>query len=237
MTPHSPIILLHNPNQDKTDKRVNFSIDQRMVVLSTLISLVQNGHLPRGSITSVARQYKCHRHTIKTIWTRYLKGVDIGNRRSESTKVVKQRMIKKINRDLPKITHEKRTTIRSLSQQLGVSRGTTFNLIKQGMIKKKTIHLKPALTDKQKKERLNFCLQQIDLPNQCFSSFHNLIHIDEKWFFMKKDHLSIYSLPDDPELNRKATNKRYIDKVMFLISMCLPRYDHKRNKQFNGKLG
>ena len=114
MTPHSPIILLHNPNQDKTDKRINFSIDQRRAVLSTLISLVQNVHLPRGSITSVARQYKCHRHTVKTIWLRYLKGVEIGNRRSESTKVVKQRIIKKVNRDLPKITHEKRTTIRSL---------------------------------------------------------------------------------------------------------------------------
>ena len=118
--------------------------------------------------------------------------------------MVKKQIIKKVNRDLPKITHEKRTTIRSLSQHLGVSRGTTFNLIKQGVIKKKTSHLKPALTDKQKKERLNFCLQQIDLPNQCFSCFNNLIHIDEKWFFMKKDHLSIYSLPDEPALNRKA---------------------------------
>ena len=219
MTTHSPIILLHNPEIAKTDKRVNFSIDQWREVLSTLISLVQNGHLPRGSITSVARQYKCHRHTIKTIWTRYLKGVDIGNRRSESTKVVKKRMIKKINRDLPKITHEKRTTIRSLSQQLGVSRGTTFNLIKQGVIKKKTSHLKPALTDKQKKERLNFCLQQIDLPNQCFSSFHNLIHIDEKWFFMKKERLSIYSLSDEPSINIKAINKQYIDKFMFLVAV------------------
>ena len=133
----SPLILIHNINKTKTGSRVNFSIDQRKAVLSTLISLVKDGHLPRGSITSVSRQYKCHRHTIKTIWTRYLKGVDIGNRRSESTKVVKKRMIKKINRDLPKITHEKRTTIRSLSQQLGVSRGTTFNLIKQGVIKKK----------------------------------------------------------------------------------------------------
>ena len=137
MTPHSPIILLHNPNQAKTDKRINFSIDQRRAVLSTFNSLVQNGHLPRGSITSVAMKYKFHRHTIKTIWLRYLKGVEIGNRRSESTKVVKKCIIKKVNRDLPKINHEKRTTIRSLIQQLGVSRGTTFNLIKQGVIKKK----------------------------------------------------------------------------------------------------
>ena len=136
-----------------------------------------------------------------------------------------------------KINHEKRTTIRSLSQQLGVSRGTTFNLIKQEVIKKKNSHLKPSLTDKQKKERLNFFLQQIDLPNQCFSFFNNLIHIDEKWFFMKKDHLSIYSLPDEPEINRKEINKLYIEKVMFLVAVCLPRYGHKRNKQFNGNLG
>ena len=87
---------------------------------------------------------------MKTIWTCYLKGDQIGNRRSESTKVVKDRIIKKVNRDLPKIIHEKRTTIRSLSQQLGVSRGTTFNLIKQGVMKKKTSHLKPSLSDKQK---------------------------------------------------------------------------------------
>ena len=24
---------------------------------------------------------------------------------------------------------------------------------------------------------------------------------------------------------------------MFLVAVCLPRYDHKRNKKFNGKLG
>ena len=128
----SPLILIHNINKTKTGSRVNFSIDQRKAVLSTLISLVKDGHLPRGSITSVARQYKCHRHTVKTIWLRYLKGVEIGNRRSESTKVVKQRIIKKVNRDLPKITHEKRTTIRSLSQQLGLVEVLHLILLNKG---------------------------------------------------------------------------------------------------------
>ena len=119
----SPLILIHNINKTKTGSRVNFSIDQRKAVLSTLISLVEEGKLPRGSITSVARQYKCHLHTIKTIWLRYLKGVGIVNRRIESTQVVKDRIIHKVNRDLPKIHHENKKTILSLSVQLVVSRG------------------------------------------------------------------------------------------------------------------
>ena len=137
MTKYLPIILIHNINQPRKCTRINFSIEKQKAVLSTLISLIEKGILSRGSITSVDRKYQFHHHTVKTICTRYLKGDQIGNRRSESTKVVKDRIIHKVNRDLPKIQHEKRTTIRSLIQHLGVSRGTTFNLIKQGVIKKK----------------------------------------------------------------------------------------------------
>ena len=64
-----------------------------------------------------------------------------------------------------------------------------------------------------------------------------MIHINKKWLFMKKDHLSIYYLPEEPEYNRKTINKRHIEKIMFLVEVILPRYDHKRNKEFNGKLG
>lgn len=81
-------------------------------------------------------QYKCHIHTINTIWYIYLEGLGIGNIRSESTQVVKDRIIHRVNRDLHKIQHEKRTTILYLSEQLGVSRVTTFNLIKKGVIRK-----------------------------------------------------------------------------------------------------
>ena len=51
-----PLILIHNINKPKTSKRLNFSIEKRKAVLSTLISLVTNGKLPRGSITTVEKK-------------------------------------------------------------------------------------------------------------------------------------------------------------------------------------
>ena len=46
--------------------------------------------------------------------------------------------------------------------------------------------VKPFLNMKQKINRVKFFISNIDLPNQMFIPFNNLIHIDEKWFYMNQ---------------------------------------------------
>ncbi|CAI8602743.1 unnamed protein product [Vicia faba] len=70
-----------------------------------------------------------------------------------------------------------------------------------------------------------------------FKSMHNIIHIDEKWFYMTKKYEKYYLLPDEDEPYQTCKSKNFIAKVMFLVAQTRPRFDAGENETFSGKIG
>lgn len=76
------------------------------------------------------------------------------------------------------------------------------------------------------------------LPHQPkFVDMYNVVHIDEKWFYMTKKTQTYYLLPSEEDPLRTCQSKNYISKVMFLAAMARPRYDGEGNETFSGKIG
>uniref|UniRef100_A0A453EUU5 Transposase Tc1-like domain-containing protein n=1 Tax=Aegilops tauschii subsp. strangulata TaxID=200361 RepID=A0A453EUU5_AEGTS len=59
---------------------------------------------------------------------------------------------------IPTIPLNKRSTIRSLAWQLGCSPTTLRRNFKLNLIKRHTNYVKPALKEKNKKDRMEFCM-------------------------------------------------------------------------------
>ena len=106
----------------------------------------------------------------------------------------------------------------------------------KGRVDKKVVsHVKPLLNEKQKKERISFCINNINLPCFQFLSFNDTIHIDEKWFYLKKVNQTMYLGPKETKPIRKTQNKRFLKKVMFLVAVGVPRMNHTTSTYFDGK--
>ncbi|XP_022042259.2 uncharacterized protein LOC110944923 [Helianthus annuus] len=101
--------------------------------------------------------------------------------------------------------------------------------IKEGALKAHTNAIKPDLTDENKKTRLVFCLSSVtrSLSNgsPVFHDMFNVVHIDEKWFYLTKPSKRYYLVLDEDELYRTCKSKKFITKVMFLAAVARPRYD------------
>ncbi|XP_050875169.1 uncharacterized protein LOC127078783 [Lathyrus oleraceus] len=70
-----------------------------------------------------------------------------------------------------------------------------------------------------------------------FKSMHNIVHIDEKWFYMTKKSANCYLLENEDEPYRTCKNKNFIGKVMFLVAVARPRFDDGDKEIFSGKIG
>jgi hypothetical protein len=64
------------------------------------------------------------------------------------------------------------------------------------------------------------------LPNSPkFIEIENIIHIDEKWFNGSKMENTFYLHLDEEEPYFTVHNNNAIDKVMFLSTIAMPRFD------------
>jgi hypothetical protein len=80
-------------------------------------------------------------------------------------------------------------------------------------------------------------LQFFEDGNIRFPDMFDIIHIDEKWFFLTEEQSRYYLEPDEVEPIRQIKSKRFITKVMFLAAVATPRFDSHSNKWFDGKIG
>ena len=126
--------------------------------------------------------------------------------------------------------------MRSLSYSSGIPSTSLFRLMKDGMLQRHSSSLKPHLTNKNRKERVEYCRSFVN-EQGVFDPMMNCVHIDEKWFFMTRDAQNYYLLPGEERPNRKTKSKRFITKVMFLAAVAIPRIDPHTKCLFDGKLG
>ncbi|KAI5440536.1 hypothetical protein KIW84_010139 [Lathyrus oleraceus] len=140
------------------------------------------------------------------------------------------------------ISLPKRITFRSLAKALGIrSKSILEKYVSEGVLRKHPSTLKPHMKDDNMKQRLRFCLSMLEetsIPHDpIFKSMYNIVHIDEKWFYMSKNSTNYYLLANEDDPYRTCRNKNYIQKVMFLVAVARPKFDDEDNVTFTGKIG
>ncbi|KAL6535084.1 hypothetical protein OROMI_026458 [Orobanche minor] len=236
-------------SEKKSVKTFELSNKDRAHIAQTL-SILGGGRLhaggksvPRGAIANLAKHYKVNRSTIHRIWAdariQLAKGnvVNVENKKKGRC----GRKAKGFDLELLQaIPIEKRTTIRALAEALGISHSTVYRLLKSGQLRAHTNSIKPGLRHHHKKQRVDYILQSI-IPGNIrrlpkFSAMYNIVHIDEKWFFMSQETQMFYSFPWESDPYRSCQSKRFISKVMFLAGIATPHVKADGEVLWDGKI-
>ncbi|KAI3665034.1 hypothetical protein L6452_43650 [Arctium lappa] len=222
----------------------NTSNAQRQDIYRSLLQQSSDGKLKKGSISDLAAQYGVSTRTVSRIWHLAKLQAYNGSTIDVSSKMPKVVGRKRLQIDLNQVSQiplRRRTNIRSIAKSLSVSKSTLHRRIKEGALRPHTNAIKLDLTHANKKSRLEFCLSMVTRPslssNPTFYDMFNVIHIDEKWFYMSKSSKRYYLLPDEDEPLRTCKSKKFITKVMFLAAVARPRFDALGNEVFSGKIG
>ncbi|XP_021727169.1 uncharacterized protein LOC110694301 [Chenopodium quinoa] len=135
----------------------------------------------------------------------------------------------------------KRTTERSYAAALKVSHGFLHNLKKKGRLRTHSAANHPTLTPNHKVARLKWALAHIhpipQVGNPTFIDMQQVIHIDEKWFYMNPETRQFYLLPKEENPYMCQQSKRYKIKAMFMAMIGKPLYDLTGNMLHDGKYG
>ena len=98
--------------------------------------------------------------------------------------------------------------------------------------------LKPTLTDENKVSRMELALSCINKNDTSkFEHMEDLIHINEKWFYLVKDGQHFIIAADEAEPYKHVQHKSFLTKIMFLCAVARPMYDMNKNAWFDGKIG
>ena len=111
-------------------------------------------------------------------------------------------------------------------------------LLQKDVCRVHTSSLKPTLTEENKMSRMELALSFVDKNNPSkVENMEDLIHVDEKWFYLTKDGQRFIIAADEEEPYRHVQHKSILTKIMFLCAVARPRYDTNKNAWFNGKIG
>ena len=140
---------------------------------------------------------------------------------------------------LKEIPRCRRKTYRSTVKAMGVALSTVQRmLLHRDVCRVHTSSLKPTLTEENKMSRMELSLSFMDKDNPSkFENMEDLIHIDEKWFYLTKDGQRFIIAVDEEEPYRHVQHKPFLTKIMFLCAVARPRYDTRRNAWFDRKIG
>jgi len=124
---------------------------------------------------------------------------------------------------IEQIPLNRRSSLRSIASALGVSLTTLHRRLKDGDFRKHNSIIKPTLSQQHRLRRVGFCKNYIDMDRRKFDDMNDVIHVDEKWFYLTKVKRKYYLGNDEPNPHRTLRSKHFITKVMFLIAVARPR--------------
>ncbi|XP_056691725.1 uncharacterized protein [Spinacia oleracea] len=201
-------------------------------------------YVPNFAVKNLATKFNVNRSTISRIWARAKSQIlteniiDVRNQKRGRV----GRKAKGFDLEiLLAVPIEKRTTIKGLSLALGMSTGTVYRLLKTGQLRAHTNSIKPSLKHHHKIARLQYIMNQAipgtvnTLPK--FSDMYNVIHIDEKWFYMSQETQRFYLFPWEDDPYRACQSKRFISKVMFSSGVARPHISSDGIVLWDGKIG
>lgn len=216
---------------------------KRFAIFSDLRAAWDGKKLKHGIKGVIAKKHKVSRWTVQKYWK-------LGNDVSDPVEAWENLKSKKKGRvgrkklgdeevisALTSLSIRERRTYRHAAVGTGFSAMGLWNAVQRGDIKRRSSGLKPSLTEKNKMERLKFCLRFIDPKTRNFDTMHHRIHVDEKWFYLKEGKLNAILAPEEDMPFRNVQSKRFITKIMFLCAVARPRFDSDGQVMFDGKIG
>ncbi|XP_074315028.1 uncharacterized protein LOC141651206 [Silene latifolia] len=215
---------------------------QRRLIAQIMLINYTNGKLKYGLLKRLMNEYKLSKTTIGKYWKQVHEQIKAGKlvNVDRNYKGSKKRVII----DLEMVRHiplHKRTSVRSLACAMNLHPSTVHRLVQKGKIRSHSSALKPSLTEKNMKERMQWVLDKISWSslhdNMTFLDMYYVVHIDEKWFFMTRCSQKYYLLPDEMEPQRTCKSKRFITKIMFMGAVARPVISKDGTVLFDGKIG
>ena len=222
------------------------SLQLRKRALGLLLSRLEDGVLPWGSLTIVADQIGVSRSTISRLWQQARRAhkqsiiitPEIASRNNSRTNCRKYSHAE-FHQGLKEIPQHCPKTYCSTAKAMGVALSMVQRmLLHRDVCRVHMSSLKPTLMDENKMSRMELALSFVDKDNTSkFENMEDLIHIDEKWFYLTKDGQRFIIVADKEEPYRHVQHKSFLMKIMFLCAVARPRYDTRRNAWFDGKIG
>lgn len=131
-----------------------------------------------------------------------------------------------------------KTTPASVAKAMSVSLSTMWRWKKRNLIRKHTNAIKPAFND-NKLTRLSFCLSStrfnVESATIKFKNKSNIVHIDEKQFYLTKTEQTYYLASGETKPNQEIKSKQYIPKIMLMCAVANPNYANNVDVTFDGK--
>jgi DNA-binding Lrp family transcriptional regulator len=214
-----------------------YSDEDKRIILAVLLRKTKPTVLSNGVTKEVAAQFMVPLRVVQRVWFDHLQGIEnVCNKKPLNC------WCKRVEVDpqaIMQIPPSKRTTLKDLANELGISKSTLHRRFKEKEFRRHSNAIKPRITDDNKKARVRYALSMLDPDSEDpkFQGMYNIVHMDEKWFYKTKGSQNYYLANEEEEPYRSCQSKHYIDKVMFLCVVGRPRYDDDGNCTFDGKIG
>ena len=222
------------------------SLQLRKRALGLLLAWLEDGVLPWGLFTIVADQIGVACSTISRLWQQACGACEqsliitpeIASRNNSCANCCKYSHAE-FRQGLKEIPRRRRKTYHSTAKAMGVALSTVQQmLLHRDVCCVHMSSLKPTLTEENKMSRMELALSFMDKNNTSkFENMEDLIHINEKWFYLTKDGQRFIIVADEEEPYRHVQHKSFLTKIMFLCAVARPRYNTRRNAWFDGKIG
>ena len=195
--------------------------------LGLLLARLEDGVLPWGALTIVADEIGVARSTISRFWWQVcgackqslLITPEISSQNNSRANCLKYSHAE-FCQGLKGIPWRRRKTYRSTAKAMGVALSTVQRmLLHRDVCCVHMSSLKPTLTEESKMSRMELALSFVDKNNTSkFENMEDLIHIDEKWFYLTKDGQRFIIAADEEEPYRHVQHKSLLDEDH--VPMC-----------------
>ncbi|XP_057532862.1 uncharacterized protein LOC130810746 [Amaranthus tricolor] len=210
-----------------------------------LSALNKKGTPMLGTINALATEFQVCRKTITRLWNEVKKQITNNNTVFNlNSKRVGREAANKIKFDKEKfkaIKYEHKCTQHSVAKQMEVSQTTVCRWKKNKVIRKHTNAIKPTLSENNKLHRLSFALSKCEYDEQNdafkFKPYTDVVHIDEKHFYLTRETQTYYLATVEVEPHRECQSKRFIPKIMFMCAVAKPIFTTNGDVFFDGKIG
>ncbi|XP_042038441.1 uncharacterized protein LOC121784356 [Salvia splendens] len=223
-------------------KRI-IGVDTKNLIAQSMLQVSHLGKIPYGGFVKTAKDFGVSRKTVHRIWAEASKQIQSRVHVSKKDRVKGFKRNDEIQLDQNRVralSVLERSTIRKMAVKLDLSKSTVGRMVKCGILRPHTNAVKPLLTASNKLARMKWGLTHVQpvVHNGMlkYHTMHNVVHIDEKWFFMTKSTDRYYLLLDEEEPYRSCKSKRFITKVMFMCAVCRPYFGESGDVIFDGKI-
>ncbi|KAH6837839.1 hypothetical protein C2S53_000557 [Perilla frutescens var. hirtella] len=218
-------------------RKLSFAESQKNQILEFLLECSTDGKIQKGKINEAAAKFQVCRKSISRVWAATKKQAE-NNQQMHIEEKAKFTRTKRVAIDLEKFSRQplkKRSSIRTLAHGINCKKSIVGRWIRQGLIKAHTSAIKPDLTTSNKLLRLRFSLEALELDRILnilkFRNMHNTVHIDEKWFYMKKETHGFYMTPEETEPHRSYGIVLFNGKIgVFPFTHKVPAQQSSKNR-------